>query len=723
MEESKRKDSVAEAVTTPFVTQSADETARVNAQSVSQDEQMLTALQHTEVTMHKTYTSKAEFEADRALFGHKHGLAKARESTEDQHSGHDSPREVQTGSALDTVLAALDALGADAGAGSDLEDDDEAGDGSETQAGTNVSAWHTSTTYRGHRDDNLTPEQITKADALAKSCPLELWRVSAATGSNHTSGWTSQQHIKPPAAVEGLKSGAPIYKELSDFPSLSAVSRNLAGRLLCTQSNVDQFTSYTVSLPFALVLARRREALGQGGISITRVVTRKITTLNDKQAKFHFVPELLDILGVAEWEGLSERARRMLTGARFHHEYVALGELDLTRNPYRPVQFDELKSNGLYNFRPGIHIGGNEVEEKKLYYRRLQLSHQWYGPETTAHSDTPHFSNEFLDHAARLARLFDPTSQGLRGDTHLDVDIKASFSIFLDLLSLFRWRKDDQLFVQYIRDNYSTQEVQGILYRGIERVPNNSPDRLQVMERIREACIAVRIPEPPATDVMLVDALFDFDGAWHGDLRKITGAIAPRKKLAKTSITGVSATALEALGDSTVARSRYAGSASLPASNKDLLTRLSLWYDYAVPGIGNGQNDMYDSSRLFDDELRDLLNDCKRHMAEGTRRTCWISGFDISLTDAWLMGAVKLVEAHSAMAAKDAARMATICEEVEELQAGLPVDKVSAPSLPGCARAEGCGTMWCSTCMMKPSNKDARRSCEREQGTKWKFKG
>ncbi|KAK5682386.1 hypothetical protein LTS10_005513 [Elasticomyces elasticus] len=794
--ESEREDDVAAAVTAPHFTQSTAETAHAsiatpaNSPTVGQDEQMPSTVQYTEGPMHKLYSSKAEFEADRALFGHKHGLAKARESREVKDTGHDSPREAQAETALGTVCPAIEVLCADAGVGSDVEDDDKAGDGSEAQAGTDVSTWHTSTTYRDHRDDRLTLEQITKADALAKSCPLELWRVSAATGSNHTQGWTSQQHIKLPAAVEGENSCAPIYKELSDFPSLSAISRNLAGRLLCTQSNVDQFTSYTVSLPFALVLARRREALGQGDIFITRVDTRKINTLNDKQAKFHFVPELLDILGVAEWEGLSGRARHMLTGVRFHHEYVALGELDLTRNPYRPVQFDELKANGLYNFRPGIHVEGNEVEEKKLYYHRLQLSHQWYGPETTAHSDTLNFTNQSLNHAARLARLFDRAAKGSGDNAYLDVDIslpKASLSIFLDLLSLFRRQKGDQLFMRHIRDNYSTQEVQGILYQGIERIPNNSPDRLQVLDRIREACMAVRIPGPPATEVMLVDVLFDFDGAWHGDPKKTTGVIAPWHEPATTSTAGPGAT----VGRVTINKpilTVKAGSSVVKPVTKDasksqqgnrngmgrlkpslmvkvdhgeltqekagiivvtkasplpvkqrpqvdetqspeireaLFTRFSLWWSQAVLDLQDKQYDRHTSASLFDRDIKEVLDECRKQSAEGIRYTCWISGVPFDWDNAWLAKAAKLAEAHSRAVIRDPARIATIRKEYAALVAGSltihsSVEMTSDEHGFGCPW-EGCGSMSCSTCDMRPKNKLARRKLEIKQGFSWEF--
>ncbi|KAK3632924.1 hypothetical protein LTR56_016103 [Elasticomyces elasticus] len=630
--EGEREDAVAAAVTSPHFTQSAAESAHASiaTPAVGKGEQMPSAVQYTEGPTHKPYSSKAEFEADRALFGRKHGLAKARMNREAKDTGHDSPKEAQNETALGTVCPAIDILCANAGAGSDVEDDDDAGGGSEAQARTNVSTWHTSTTYRDHRNDSLTLEQITKADALAASCPLELWRVSAATGISHTQGMTSQQCIGPAAVVEGVKNGMPVYEDLSDFPSLSALSKNLAGRLLYTQSSADEFTSYSDSLLFALVLARRREALGQGDISISRIATCKATTRSGKQAKFYSAPELLNILGVTEWNGLSDRARGILIGTRFHHEYVALGELDLTRNPYRPVQFDELKAYGLYDFRPGLHIEGNEVEEKKLYYRRLQLSHQWYGPEAMENldGDASDFTGEHLEHAAKLARLFDPTVHGFEGNRRwYDNPPNAPLSIFLDFVGLFRRRKNDQLFARYIGDTYSKNEVQSVLYEGMEQMYNNLPDRMQVMDRIREACIAISVPEPSAINVMLVDVLFDFDGAWHGDLRKITGAIAPRKKSAKTSRTRASAAVRQALGDSTLARSVDAGSTSHSTRNDDLLTHHTVWDN------GNEQNYMYESALLVDDELRAILNECKKQMAEGTRRTCWISGCPVGLTD------------------------------------------------------------------------------------------
>ncbi|KAK5723319.1 hypothetical protein LTR15_005017 [Elasticomyces elasticus] len=528
----------------------------------------------------KLYTSKADFEADRALVKHKHGhgLAKARRSGKLREARGDMPKAAHTSSAPDTAKSLTDAFGVDDAADPDLEDDDAIGDGREAQLIPEVSAWHTCTTFRDQRKEAVIAEQIAKSDALAESSQIELWRVSAATGTYHTKGSTTSQHIKPSAAVEGLKQGTPIFNEFSDFPSLSAACRNLAGRLLSTQSNFDQFTSYTTSLAFALVLARRREALGQRDICITRVATREVTTHTGEQAKFYFVPELLDILGVIQWEGLSNRDRHMLMGTRFHHEYVALGELDMTKNPYRPVMFDQLKAHGLYDFRPGLQIEGNEVEEKKLYYRRLQLSHQWYGPETMANldGDALDLTSEHLEHAAKLARLFNPGAGG-NGQIHNTNTPQAHLSIFLDFVGLFRRPKNNKLFAQYVGDTYSKHEVQSILYQGMERLPNNSPDRLQVMDRTHEACTAVGLREPRATEVMLVDALFDFDGAWHGDLEKIKGSMPPWKRPVKKHV-------LHALEQPNVATAPTPGGVVVTENvrcTERIFVRLVSWYDQA----------------------------------------------------------------------------------------------------------------------------------------------
>ncbi|KAK4959230.1 hypothetical protein LTR10_004030 [Elasticomyces elasticus] len=713
----------------------------------------------------KLYTSKAEFEADRALVKHKHGLAKARTSRKPKEARHDMPRAALVGIAPDTPNPASNTFGADDAADSDVEDDDKAGDGSEVRAGTDTSTWHTSTTYRDHREDCLTLEQATKADALATSCPLELWRVSAATGSHHTQGSTSQQHIKPPAAVEGLKSGAPIYHELSDFPSLSAASRNLAGRLLCTQSNSDQFTSYTTSLPFALVLARRREAFGQGDISITRVATRQVTTRTGEQAKFFFVPELLDILGIVEWEGLSERSRRMLMGTRFHHEYVALGELDLTNNPYRPVMFDQLKAHGLYDFRAGLHIEGNEVEEKKLYYRRLQLSHQWYGPEAmpSLDGDASHFTGEHLEHAAELARLFDTAVHDFGGNGRWsDNTTSAPLSIFLDFAGLFRRPKNNQLFAGYIRDTYSKDEVQSILYEGMERIPNNSPDRLQVMDRTREACVAVGLREPQATEVMLVDTLFDFDGAWHGDLEKITGSIAPWKRAAESlkpastpiaswkrptkslkqastqSVSPVenpsllTAPNVNADNASIVQHTLEAASFTKQNAKKpiysaqDFYSRFRAWFAMARFDIIH--NDLYgeNTRELFDEDVRMFIFEYRWRAEQGIYSRCWISGISLPFTCQLLTAAATLVEAELVRFAGYPIRMAAIREMIKDdwypynLDQGHPWTEWTRGVHGGCPE-EGCGVVCCGPCSMKIVNGRAREELERQYRTLWKL--
>ncbi|KAK5744273.1 hypothetical protein LTS12_023546 [Elasticomyces elasticus] len=531
---------VEEAIGAPYTTQTNAEGAhKSTATQVQAEVASLGALTISVVGYPDDSKARAEFE-------HKTKGGKRRNVRRRQHE-----------TKLDTTSSTLDAPGPDDVALASLECDDtnedEGEDDDEDELTKASPNWTTCTTFQDGRDDVVTLEMITGTDELAELCPPELSRASAAEGAYHTQGYSTQQQIKPAAAVEGKNTYMPVYENLSDFKTLSGLIKNLVGRLLGTRSKADQFSSFSDSPVFPHVLSQRRETLGQGEIFITRVATREIMTPSGKHVKFYSVPELLDILGVTQWKGLSDRARQVLMGSRFRHEYVALGELDMTRNPYRPVKFDQLKAHGLYNFRPGLHLEGNEIEERKLYYRRLQLSHQWYGPETMANlnADALQFSKQHLDHAAELARLFNPAVQGTGRNGHLDAGnstTKAPLSIFLDFIGLSRRRRNDQLFAQYIHDNYSSElqpnasnlpqrltfmaenEVQTLLYEGMEQMYNNLPDKMQVLDRIREACVAVGVPEPAATNIILEDTLFDYDGAWHGDPKKITGAIGPWKK-------------------------------------------------------------------------------------------------------------------------------------------------------------------------------------------------
>ncbi|KAK5738159.1 hypothetical protein LTR17_006189 [Elasticomyces elasticus] len=834
-------DAVAQAMTALHVTQSVAEAAPasvatqdVNPLALSQDEQMLFATQHFEAPVPKAYTSKAEYEADPAVL--KHRLPKAE---------HGTPGKAQTEIALNTVKTADNTLGVAAEANSDVEEDDEAGDGSDAQIETGPSAWHTSKSFHDGRADTFTPKQATETDEIAASCPVELWRVSAATGSNHTQGSTTSQRIKPAAAVEGVRFGEPVYEDLSDFPSLSSLSKNVAGRLLSTRSSADQLSSYSKDLEFILALAQRREHLGQGPILITRIVTRQIKTSHGKQAKFYSVPELLRALGVPMWKGLTEKNCQVLSGARFSHEYVAVGELDLTNNPYKPVSFDELKAHGLYNFRPGLHIEGNEVEEKKLYYRRLQMSHHWYGLGVKGHPNdgTLQFTDQYLNHAAQLARLFKPSMEESGAKSHIDDEVntpQAPLSIFLDLVSLSVREKNSFLFAQHICDNYSSNDVQETLYQGMERIPNNSPDRMQVMQLTREACLAVGVPQPAATAVVIVDPLFDYDGVWHGNLTRITGAIQAWQKPSKALKAGFRTTTPRMLEDSSVAKLLYLPEVvtkhdlnvvqtngttvvgadqsqvalnlqkigrqpSSPASyfpapeltgieqpthvraptatmeavaletvvdhsrsrrlvklkvrvtdahlarnhanvvsatktnnsrrkqrqqllreqarSEDLFTRFVLWYQWVTLIMKFGKSDMK-STHQFDDEMRHLLDECRRQAAGGIRLTCWMSGMEFSPSNAWLTHAVLLAETESAEVVKDSARMAAIRTE----HAAYVARKIGQPALgpvrtdssSGCA-SDGCGTIDCGVCRMRPKNKHARKELERKQGASWKF--
>ncbi|KAK3071908.1 hypothetical protein LTR53_007785 [Teratosphaeriaceae sp. CCFEE 6253] len=374
--------------------------------------------------------------------------------------------------------------------------------------------------YTG-RSNVFTQEQKDRIRALAQEdTPHILYHVHSTKGRRHTQGSATQRQIDPAASVQGQTLHPSIY----DFPSLHALVRNLGNRILWNIRHADQFSSYSRSLLFAFVHALGRKLRGETGITLTVVHTQLATNIDGGPAEFYYVPKLKQTLGVLDWGGWTSMPFSKLGAPWYTHEYVAHGVVKLGPGAFRQVPFRDFVQAGLYGFAPGLFDEQEVAEMKKLYNRCVQLRYLWYNPKA-ALAQT--YDRAYLDHAARLARLFntgarsaadsgDGKGPGFDGGP-------ISLQIFLDLVGLSRRQKNNPAFLQSVKDNFTASDVKDILYPAMTTLPWNLPECKQTMARTREVCAAfgVAVPGEDVPSPYDIDPNFNADGHWDGDLKSL----------------------------------------------------------------------------------------------------------------------------------------------------------------------------------------------------------
>ncbi|KAK4977794.1 hypothetical protein LTR42_002169 [Elasticomyces elasticus] len=376
-----------------------------------------------------------------------------------------------------------------------------------------------STTFTNEQPNYITDVQENEMKALTQGKPRYLWRVQSNGKPGYVHGTTSQQEILPAAWVRGKK----CYTSIFDFPTLSELVSNLGDRALSYHKEGDQFTSYTTSPLFALVHAQALTLKGERYITITFIDTWAAKNSAGKPAEFYHLPTLQEIIGTAEWRGWTPREANSLKSPQFSHEYVAHGVLDLRTNPFQPVPFGRFLSIGLYDHVPSFFDEKNPEEMLKLYHRCLQIRVLSY------HSAKPTpFDSAYLNRAADLARLFcrEPSSAAASNISvnEASEERPINLHIFLDLVGLTKREKNDAMFIAYIKEHFEGREVDRIMHQGMNRIQNNLPELLQVMDRIRETCNALGSVEPAPNVLDRADKTrFDADGGWKGNWDNITG--------------------------------------------------------------------------------------------------------------------------------------------------------------------------------------------------------
>ncbi|KAK3068454.1 hypothetical protein LTR53_013946 [Teratosphaeriaceae sp. CCFEE 6253] len=394
--------------------------------------------------------------------------------------------------------------------------------------------------YTG-RSNVFTQDQKDRIKALAQEdTPHILYHVHSTQGRRHTQGSATQCQIDPAASVQGQTLHPSIY----DFPSLHALVRNLGNRILWNIRHADQFSSYSRSLLFAFVHALGRKLRGETGITLTVVHTQLATNTDGGPAEFYYVPKLKQTLGVLDWGGWTSMPFSKLGAPWYTHEYVAHGVVKLGPGACRQVPFRDFVQGGLYGFAPGLFDEPDVAEMKKLYNRCVQLRYLWYNPKAALAQPC---DRAYLDHAARLARLFntgarsaadsgDGKGPGFDGGP-------ISLQIFLDLVGLSRRQKNDPAFLQFVKDNFTgkiarvrphepyrhlltvlpARDVKDILYPAMTTLPWNLPECKQTMARTREVCAAfgVAVPGEDVPSPYDIDPNFNADGHWDGDLKSL----------------------------------------------------------------------------------------------------------------------------------------------------------------------------------------------------------
>ncbi|KAK4901216.1 hypothetical protein LTR27_001773 [Elasticomyces elasticus] len=361
---------------------------------------------------------------------------------------------------------------------------------------------------------------------LSGAKPMKLIRVDSTKGWRHTQGTSTEQQIKPAIAVGKLNTQP--YPSIYDFGSLVELILNFGNRILWNRRHNDQFTSYTTSLLFGLVHAKGRHERKEEGITIASLDTRLATKDDVKKspAEFYWVPGLSRILGVTSWAGWSIMPYGKFIAPWYSHEYVAQGIVNLAAGSSKQVSFADLVKNGLYDFASGLHNIEELEEMKKLYSRCVQMRVLWY----QTREPVP-FTQEHLNHAARLARLFATSTPDTDEDTQASSNHgRIPLYMFLSFVSLSNRNEYDPEFLDFIKQNFTAHDVQDIMYPSMTRIPNNLPEFMQYMQRVREACTALGLPIPGENAVASVDLDFDYTGVWHGKLKDITVRAAKPKK-------------------------------------------------------------------------------------------------------------------------------------------------------------------------------------------------
>ncbi|KAK3632912.1 hypothetical protein LTR56_016091 [Elasticomyces elasticus] len=405
---------------------------------------------------------------------------------------------------------------------------------------------------------DFTDSRKSRTQVSAKMHPALLGHVHADVGNRPTGGSASQDRLEPSAKVRG----AEVHDNIYDFPDRAELVKNIGHRILWYNRINDQFMSHSVSLLFLLQHAMGRyktkdkltktqskalesqsnavvftskaacpkskggrskkkvEESNCQGITISFIDTRTARTEDSEKANFYYVPDLIRNIGILEWAGWGSMPMKKLRAPWYDHEWLTHGPVELEASSLRQVPIEDLLAHGLQKLYPALFEGDHPAGDIGLYNGSTHLRYK-----TFRFSVCRAFTLEELDIAAELTRLFDPRAtnpdneQGLAHESLNGLSI--NLHIFLLFCSLHRRPADDALFAGYIQKYFCASDAEPLVDMGMEAIPNNLPEVMQYMARLREACVALNIPGPKHLGTVCVDDNYSFDGVWAGDVEKI----------------------------------------------------------------------------------------------------------------------------------------------------------------------------------------------------------
>ncbi|KAK4901167.1 hypothetical protein LTR27_001723 [Elasticomyces elasticus] len=379
-----------------------------------------------------------------------------------------------------------------------------------------------------------------RSRAAAKLYPAYLGHVHADDGPRPTGGSTSQEQLKPSAEVRDRV----VYDTIYDFPDRRDLVRNVGDRILWHNRIIDQFMSHSISMVFLLqhALGRHRskkpehKAKGKG-ITISFIQTESVRTKQGENAEFYYVPNLMRDIGVLDWAGWSKRSRQKLRAPWYTHEYLTHGPVELDISALRQVPLEDLMAHGLEEYFPALFEDSHEVGKIGLYNGSTHLRYRCFRPSAC----TP-FSLADLDKAAELARLFSPRAtdpNDKQGRAHKNLDgLPINLHIFLQFCALSVRPENDDLFAEYIKMYFSPSDAEPLVETGMRSIPNNLPEVMQYMARLREACTALEIPGPRKFATEWVDPNYSYYGIWGGDTEKLKAKVKKSKGPKKAVVKG-----------------------------------------------------------------------------------------------------------------------------------------------------------------------------------------
>ncbi|TKA67829.1 hypothetical protein B0A55_09191 [Friedmanniomyces simplex] len=447
-----------------------------------------------------------------------------------------------------------------------------------------------STKYYSRREDIFTDEQKANLKALAKTCPRYLYHVHSTNGQRHTRGSASEQQMQPAAAVDNNPLHASIYAFPTLSSLIINFGHRILWDIRKADQFTSYTTSLLFALVHALGRETRGETGITISLLDTRLA-RDPTGAPAEFCYVPDLKKHLGVLDWVGWSDmpLSKLRSPWYTHEYVAHgvvdldpgsamrkvpfeDFVSLGLYEFAPGLYEEEEEAEMRK--LYNrclqlrylwYHPRPRpirrpaVSGETAATKQLVAvdgetsrtdlatttiraatptdqalaakRATTSTHPRTKPTPEPPTRPPQppkpFNLDFLNHAARLARLFNPFAGPPEPDAPATQEIPPTHpQVFLDLVGLSNRQKNDEVFTEYIRTHFTAPQVQDLLYPSMNRIPCNLPETMQSLDRLREACASLGVvPGPGGTEVAMVDVEFDIEGVWHGEIKRIRARV------------------------------------------------------------------------------------------------------------------------------------------------------------------------------------------------------